>query len=99
MKNNGKYSEASESKKPADLTIQDIIETTLRATTFRIKKTVYVPQKLGRDPFGRFNGKNRKEYSYCVLDYTKPVSRIQLMAENIEMNNSILNVLKSGIKS
>lgn len=76
------------------MNISELITRTLNGSTFRVRRYVHVPLRRGRDKNGRFNGKNRKAYSYPIYDKSKPVTYRKLMAENITANNALLAKLK-----
>ena len=77
------------------LNFSDLISRTLRGSTFRIKKTIYVKRRIGREETGRFNGKNRIAYSYPIYDFNQPVKRMTLLEENITASNELFRRLKT----
>lgn len=78
-------------------TFTEIIESTFNSKSYRIKKRVYVKPIYKRDDKGRFiGGLKRKGYWLILREKKKPkVSNMQLFAENLNMNNYILRILRA----
>jgi len=76
-------------------TISELIHNTLNAHRFRVKRYVQVAPKWKRDVRGRFvGGFVRKGYTRRILDRAAPmVSNMQMLAENVAANNSLLSAL------
>lgn len=73
----------------------EIIYESMHGKRRPVKKSVYVPGKWVRDKRGRFSGKRlRKSFYRDLKDYTRWTTGMEMLAENIAHNNTILQRLK-----
>jgi hypothetical protein len=59
-----------------------------------VKKYVFVPAKWKRDKRGRFVKMLRRKYTRKILDRARWTTGMEMLAENVTRNNTILQRLK-----